>query len=76
MRKLYRILDSGWFFLLALATLIAGGRLLLSGLEQAGAVLAILSAAASAVSIARMIRAGRYLRRKAGKPDESIAEKE
>ena len=76
MRKLYRILDSGWFFLLALATLIASGRLHLSWLWQVSAVLMILSAAASTVSIVRMIRAGRYLRRKAGKPDESIAEKE
>lgn len=75
MRRLLHILDSGWFFLLAMAVLIAEGKFGGLWLQWAGTALVVLCIIAGGVGCARRIRAGRYLRRKIGVPDESAAEK-
>lgn len=75
MKKLLHILNSGWFFLLATAVLIAGGRFGGAWLRWTGATLVVLCIAAGTADCVRRIRAGRYLRRKTGEPENPEIEK-
>lgn len=60
MKKVLRIFTSGWFFLLAMAVLIIGGRTKSETMLWIGTVLLLLGAAAGIRDCLRRLRALRY----------------
>lgn len=60
MKKVLRIFTSGWFFLLAMAVLIIGGRTKSEAMLWIGTVLLLLGAAAGIRDCLRRLRALRY----------------